>query len=62
MLVFLDIEQDCSLGQCLTYSRTETSKKICGPNWSRNDLFYSNVVERPLKKLVTCRTLKLLVF
>ena len=49
--IFLDIAQDCSLGQCLTSSRTETSKKnnkkttttttkICG----QNDLFYSNVV------------------
>ena len=26
-LVFLDIVQDCNLGQCLTYSRGETSKK-----------------------------------
>ena len=26
-LVFLDIAQDCSLGQCLTSSRAETSKK-----------------------------------
>ena len=26
-LVFLDILQDCSLGQCLTSSRAETSKK-----------------------------------
>ena len=42
--------QDCSLGQYLTCSRTETSRKIfCGPNWGQSDLFYSNVVERPLK-------------
>ena len=27
-LVFLDIAQDCSLGQCLTSSRDKTSKKI----------------------------------
>ena len=26
-LVFLDIAQDCCLGQCLTSSRAETSKK-----------------------------------
>ena len=26
-LVFLDIAQDCSLGQCLTSSRAENSKK-----------------------------------
>ena len=26
-LVFLDIEQDCSLGQCLTSSRAEISKE-----------------------------------
>ena len=33
-LVFLDIAQDCSLGQCLTSSRAETSKKVLfdGPN------------------------------
>ena len=43
-LVFLDIAQDCSLTQCLTSGRAESS-----PNWGRNDLFYSNVVERPLK-------------
>ena len=51
-LVFLDIAQDYSLGQYLTSSRAETSKKkkkICAPNWDRNDLFYSNVVDRPLK-------------
>ena len=27
-LVFLDIAQNCILGQCLTSSRAETSKKI----------------------------------
>ena len=43
-LVFLDIAQDCSLGQCLTYGRAGTF-----PNWGPNDLFYSNVVEPPLK-------------
>ena len=43
-LVFLDIAKDCSLGQCLTSSRAETS-----PNWSWNGLFYSDVVEHPLK-------------
>ena len=26
-LIFLDIAQDCSLGQCVTSSRAETSKK-----------------------------------
>ena len=45
LLVFLDIAQDCSLRQCLTSSRAE----ISDPNWGRNDLFYSNVVERALK-------------
>ena len=29
-LYFLDIAQDCSLGQCLTSSRAETSKKNLG--------------------------------
>ena len=29
---FLDITQDCSLGQCLTSSRAETCKTICGSN------------------------------
>ena len=24
-------------------------KNICGRNWDRNDLFYSNVIEHPLK-------------
>ena len=43
-IVFLNIAQDCSVGQCLTSSRAETS-----PNWGRNHLFYSNVVECPLK-------------
>ena len=42
-IVFLDIAQDCSLGQCITSSSTETSKKIVpqilaqqtriGPKW-----------------------------
>ena len=45
-LVFLDIAQGCSLGQCVTSSRAETSEKYVG---GRNDLFYSDVVERPLK-------------
>ena len=50
IISFLDIAQDCSLGQCLTSSRAETSQKtFCGPNWGRKDLLYSNVVERPLK-------------
>ena len=40
--IFLDIAQDCSLGQCLTSSRAETSKKK--KKWGQNDLFYSNVV------------------
>ena len=48
-IIFLYILQDSSLRQCLTSSRAETSKKkkkkICG----RNDLLYSNVVERPLR-------------
>ena len=51
-LVFLDIAQDCSLGQCLTSRSAESSKKEkknCGPNWGWNDLFYSNDVEDPLK-------------
>ena len=30
-LVFLDIAQDCSLGQCLTYNRAETSRKNLWP-------------------------------
>ena len=42
-LYLFDIAQDCSLGQCLTSSGPETSKKNCGRNWGRNDLFYSNV-------------------
>ena len=56
-LLFLDIVQDCSLGQCLTSSRDRTSKiTICGltqdligQNQGRNGLFYSNVVECPGK-------------
>ena len=48
-LYFLDIAQDCRLGQCLTSNRTEPPKTFCGRNWGRNDLFYCNVVERPLK-------------
>ena len=27
-IIFLDVGQDCSFGQCLTFSRAETSKKI----------------------------------
>ena len=39
-LFFLDIAQDCSLGQYLTSSKAITSKKtFCGPNWRQNDLF-----------------------
>ena len=55
LLVFLDIAQNCSLGHCLTARRAETSKKKKkkkkkkDPNWAGKDLFYSNVVERPLK-------------
>ena len=49
-LVFLDIAQDCSLEQCVTSSRAETSiKHFSGPNWGQNDLFYSNAVEHPLR-------------
>ena len=48
-LVFPDIVQDCSLGQCLTTSRAEPSKKDFGQNWGRNYLFYSHVVECSLK-------------
>ena len=48
LFFFLDIVQDCSLGQCLTSNRAETS-----PNWGRNDLFYSNV-EHPLKLACFC--------
>ena len=56
-LLFLDIVQDCSLGQCLTSSRDRTSKiTICGltqdligQNQGRNDIFYSNIVECPVK-------------
>ena len=48
-LYFLDIAQDCSLGQRLASSRAETfKKKFCGRNWGPNDLFYCNVVKRPL--------------
>ena len=58
-LVFLDIAQDCSLGQYLTLSRAETfnNKKICGTNWGRNDLFYSKFIEDPLKLacLICCK-------
>ena len=31
LLVFFDIAQDCSLGQCLTSSRAKTSKKNLWP-------------------------------
>ena len=41
LLVFLDIAQDCSLGQCLKSSRAGTSKK--------KFYFYFSVVERALK-------------
>ena len=45
-LVFLDIAQDC----CLGLVELKPPKKVfCGPYWRRNDLFYSNVVERLLK-------------
>ena len=27
-------------------------KKICGANWSRNDFFYSNIVEGPFSNLL----------
>ena len=62
-LVFLDIAQNCSLGQCLTSSRAKTSKKKKKKKkksgWGRNDIFYSNVVECPLK-LVYSKSLKFL--
>ena len=35
-LVLFDIAQDCSLGQFLTSSRAETTKKILGPNRPRS--------------------------
>ena len=60
-----DIAQDCSLGQCLTSSRAETlkkKKKKWDSNWGQNDLFYSNVLERPLKlvyfDVVSCCSLR----
>ena len=49
------------MGQCLTSSKAETSKN-CGPKCSQNDLFYSNIVKRPLKlafyqlKSINCNT------
>ena len=46
IISFPDISKDCSLVQCLIVSRAETSKKKF---FGRNDLFYFNVVERPLK-------------
>ena len=50
IISFFDIAQDFSLAQCLTSSAVGTSKKpFCGPSRDRNDLFYSKVVERPLK-------------
>ena len=52
-LVFLDVAQDCSYGQCLTSNRAETSKKniyiYIWPELGRDDPVYSNVVERPLR-------------
>ena len=48
-LVFLDIAQDCSLGQCLASVDLKPPKNICCPNWGQNDLFCSNVMECPLK-------------
>ena len=47
-LVFLDIAQDWSLGQCLRPSRDETSKKKkkkkknFGPNWA--EMIFSNLM------------------
>ena len=37
-IIFLDIAQDCSLGQCLTSRSAETSKNIYGPNQSLTGL------------------------
>ena len=48
-LVFLDIAVNCILGQRLTSSRAETSKKNCDSNEGQNNHHYSNVVECPLK-------------
>ena len=49
-LVFLDIAQDCNLGQCLKHLvMPKPEKKSCGPNWDRNDLFYPNMIERLLE-------------
>ena len=58
-LVFLDIAQDCSLGQCLSSSKAEISlskkkKKKKIESKFRNDLFYSNVVDHPLR--LACQT------
>ena len=54
-LVFLDIAQDCSLGQCLSSSKPEISKKKKKiESKFRNDLFYSNVVDHPLR--IACQT------
>ena len=58
-LVFLDIAQDCSLGQCLSSSKAEISKKKKKKKKKieskvRNDLFYSNVVDHPLR--IACQT------
>ena len=40
-LVFPDIAQDCSLGQCLTASRAETSKKKLGGKIGGEMIFFS---------------------
>ena len=56
-VLFLDIVQECGVGQFLTSSRDRTSKStICGltqdligQNQGRNDIFYSNIVECPVK-------------
>ena len=68
-LVFLDIMQNCSLGQCLLSSSTETSKKECGPNQGLtgpiqvlNDLFCPNVVGHLVKLACLIKTLIFHIF
>ena len=59
-LVFLEIAQDCSLGQCLISSKAGTSKKKKKQkkkrktNWGQNYILNNNVVQH-LLKLAYCR-------
>ena len=53
-LVFPDIVQDYSLGQCLTASKVETSKKLFRAKWVQNNFYILILPSVHLNLFVSC--------